>query len=254
MVEHGRQKIYEKERVQWNTAWMKSHGHHFEIVINPDEALEFKRTGGVSPDIRECVRSEHIFSDAKKGQLAAEDALDAVFGTDAPLEISKRLVLEGEIQLSQEHRAQLREQKRNRILNAIHTFAIDPKTGSPHTRKRIELAMEEAKIQIDYNRDAESQIPNIVRDLQPIIPIKLQMVTLQVHLPGTYGQKLYGDLERFGTIKKADWMGDGSLMAYLEIPAGMQNDLLDDLNAKTHGAAEIKKVDESGVYKKDNRR
>ena len=245
MVEHGRQKIYDKERVHWNTAWIKSHGHHFEVVVEPDEALAYKKSNGNTPDIRECLRSEHIFHDAKKGQQADEAAMREVFNTTDELTIAKKLILDGEIQLSAEHRAQLRDEKKNKIIEHIQRHAIDPKTGNPHPRKRIELAMEEAKVKIDYNRDVESQVNDIVRDLQPVIPIKLEMLTMQIHLPNPYGQKLYGDLERFGTIKKTEWLNDGGLLAFLELPAGMQNDLIDHLNNKSHGSVDVKKVDES---------
>lgn len=244
MTDFVRKQTYEKERVQWNTAWMDSHGEHFEVVVNPDEALLFRKTAGKNPDIRECVRSEHVFADAKKGQLAAEDALEKVFGTTRPLEIARRLILEGEIQLSAEHRAQLREERRNRIVNRIQAYAIDPTSGLPHPRKRIELAMDEAKVRIDERQDEERQIREIVKKLQPILPIRLETIVLQVHLPAAYGQKLYGELERHGALKKTDWLPDGGLLAWLEIPAGLQNDLIDELASKTHGAAEVKKTGE----------
>ncbi|MBR9700566.1 ribosome assembly factor SBDS [Candidatus Woesearchaeota archaeon] len=244
MVEHGRQKIFEKERIHWNTAWMKTHGEHFEVVINPDEALDFKKSSGAKPEIRECLRSEEIWANAKKGELASEEAVKMVFETDDPLKVATRLILEGEIQLSADHRADLREQKKNKILDHINAYAIDPKTGNPHPRQRIELAMDEAKVKIDYNKDVESQIQDIVKHLQPIIPIRLEMVTLQVHLSSQYGQKLYGELSRWGTLKRTDWLNDGGLLAYVEIPAGMQNDFIDDLAKRTHGGVEVKKVDE----------
>lgn len=246
MVEHGRQQIYDKERVHWNTAWMKTHGEHFEVVINPDEALAYKRTEGKA-DLRECLRSEEIFADAKKGLLASDDALIKAFGTADSLEVAKKLILKGEIQLAAEHRQRLQEEKRNRLLERLHAFAIDPTTGNPHPRKRIELAMEEAKVKVDYNKDIESQLPDIVKKLQPVIPIRLETVTLQVHLPAPYGQKHYGDLERYGTIKKTDWLNDGGLLAYVEIPAGLQNDFADELNSKTHGGADFKKTDDQSI-------
>ncbi len=243
MVEHGSKNIFERERIQWNTAWMKTHGKNFEVVVNPDEALEFKKTKGFSPDIRECLRSEDIFADAKRGQMISDSELEEVFATTDKLEVAKRLILEGELQLSAEHRQQIRDEKMNKLLNQICAYAIDPKTGNPHPRKRIELAMDEAKVKLDFNRDVESQVDGVVKSLQPVLPIKLQTVTLKVHMPAPYGQKLYGDLEKFGKIKKTDWLGDGSLMALVEIPAGLQNDFIDELNRNSHGSIEIKKTE-----------
>lgn len=241
-----RQQVYDRERIHWNTAWIKKFGHHFEVVVDPDGAAGYKRSGGKG-DLREVLKSEHVFSDAKKGEIAAEEHLVEAFGTSEPLDVARVLVLEGELQLSAEYRAQLREERRKRILTLIHTYAIDPTTGLPHPMRRIELALEEAKVKVDDAKDAESQVGDIVRKLQPIIPIRLETVTLQIHLPVPYGQKLYGDLQRYGTLKRTEWLGDGSLLAAVELPAGLQAELLDELNKKTHGAADAKKIDENKV-------
>jgi ribosome maturation protein SDO1 len=243
MVNSPARILFNQEQISINTAWMKKNGEHFEVVIDPDKALEFKRTKGAT-EIRECLHAERIFSDAKRGLHANDGQLQQVFGTADPLVIARKLLLEGELQLTAEHRARIREAKRNAILTRIKTYAVDPTTGLPHPQKRLELAMEEAKIRIDDNKDPESQITEIVRKLQPIIPIRLETVTVQIQLPPPFGQKLYGDIQRFGTLKKTEWLPDGGLLAWLELPAGLQQDLLDDLSKRTHGAAEMKKVGE----------
>jgi ribosome maturation protein SDO1 len=240
----GVRQTFDPEKFSVNTAWMKKAGEHFEVVVDPDNALEFKRTKGQSPDIRECLHAERVFADAKRGLHANDGQLHTVFGTYDPLVIARTLILDGELQLTAEHRTKIREAKRKMIMDRIKTYAIDPTTGLPHPEKRLELAFDEAKIKIDDGKDIEDQVQFVVRSLQPIIPIRLEMVSLQIHLPVPFGQKLYGDLQRFGTIKKTDWLGDGSLVAVLEMPAGLQTDLFDELGKRTHGAAEVKKVDE----------
>lgn len=239
---------FDPEKFSVNTAWMKKGGEHFEVVVEPDEALEFRHTKGKSPDLRECLHAERIFADAKRGLHAADGQLAQVFGTTDPLEIAKVLILEGELQLTSEHRQRIRDAKHQEILTKICTYAIDPTSGLPHPRKRIELAMEEAKVKIDDNRAGEEQVQEIVRKLQPIIPIRLETLTLQIHIPAQYSKKLYGDVQRYGKLKKTDWLSDGSLLVWLELPAGLQNDLYDDLGKKTHGGADVKKVDERREY------
>jgi ribosome maturation protein SDO1 len=234
---------YDPEKISVNTAWMKRGGLHVEVVVEPDEALEFRRTKGESPDLVTCLHAERIFADAKRGLHAKDTDLEQLFGTSDPLVVARILLLNGELQLTAEHRAAMREQKRTAIFSRICQFAVDPKTGLPHPAKRIELAMEEAKIKIDDQHSIEDQVPGIVRQLQPILPIRLEMATLQVHLPAPYGQKLYGELSRHGTMKKTEWLGDGALLAWIELPAGLQTDLIDDLGKRSHGAAEIKRVE-----------
>jgi ribosome maturation protein SDO1 len=46
------------------------------------------------------------------------------------------------------------------------------------------------------------------------------------------------DLKSTGKIMDEQWLGDGSYSAILEIPAGVQTELYQKLNAKTKGSAE----------------
>ena len=243
MVHDKAHMFFDQERFSWNTAWVKKGGQRFEVVIDPDKALEFKRTKGAT-DIKECLHAERIFTDAKRGEHAKDIQLKEVFGIDDQLAIAKILLLEGEIQFTAEHREKLREMKHKQIISKICTYAVDPKTGTPHPEQRIRLAMEEAKVKIDDNKDVDQQFQVIVKQLRTVLPIRLETITLQIHLPAPYGQKLHTEIQRYGTIKKNDWLEDGGWLGWLEMPAGLQNDLYDELGKKTHGVAIIKKVGE----------
>ena len=188
------------------------------------------------------MKAEHVFYDAKRGLFAKKESLREFFGSDDSLVLAKTFILDGTIQLTAEHRAKIREAKHNQILTRICTYAVDPVTGLPHPQSRIKLAMDEAKVKIDDNKDVEEQITRIVRELQPILPIRLEIVLLQVHVPSPYGQKLYNEIARFGTMKKSEWMPDASLLCNIELPAGLQMDLMDLLGARTHGGATVKKL------------
>lgn len=248
MVNTTTRMIYDPEKISVNTAWMKKYGNHFEVVVEPDQALEFRRTKGAHPDVKECLHAERIFTDAKRGLHAKDGDIEQAFGTVDPLVVATKLIIEGELQLTAEHRQRIREAKRNAILTRIVTYAIDPTTGLPHPQRRIELAMDEAKVRIDDNRDAEEQIKDIIKKLQPILPIRLETVTLQVYVPAPHGQKAYGELQRFGTVRKSEWLSDGGWMGMVDLPAGLQNDFLSELGKRTHGAADVKKIGEQREY------
>lgn len=247
---HGttKKQTFDKERISWNTVWMKKHGHHFEMVVDPDLATAYRKSQG--GDVKDCLHAEKVFFDAKHGELASEDALLQTFGTLDVLQIAKILLAQGDLQLTSEYREKMREEKRRQIFSKIQMYAIDPTTRMPHPAKRLELAFEEAKIRIDERQDVESQLQDIIRKLQPIIPIRLETTTMQIHLPAPHGQKLYGDLQRFGTIKRTEWLQDGSLLAFLDIPAGLRMDLMEEIGSRTHGAADIRMVDESRMEMK----
>ena len=226
-------KTFDQERVHFNIAKYKKAGEEYQIVIDPDKAVEYKEGAEVS--IEEVLKSEGIFFDAKKGEHASEERMKEVFGTDDPLHIAKIILKEGEIQLTAEHRAKIREDKRKRIVILICKNACDPKTKLPHPPNRIESAMEEARVRIDEFRTAQDQVADIIKQLRPVIPISIEHREIKVHIPSTHAPKMYGNIGHYGTIKQEKWENDGSWTGTVDVPAGMVNDFFDKLNALTQG-------------------
>jgi ribosome maturation protein SDO1 len=239
----GRPISMDKERVSYNLARIKKGGKEFEIVVEPDNAIAFRR--GEQVEIRDVLRSEHIFSDAKKGVVAAESDLKAVFNTSDPLKVAAIMVKDGDIQLTTEYRDKLRADKKKRIIYLIQRNAIDPKTKLPHPLVRIENAFEQAKCHIDEFRTAEEQIEDVLHKLRPILPIKIEQVVLEIRVPPQHSHQAYGVLKKIGAIKQDVWASDGSVTVKLEIPAGLQEEVMDKMNSMTHGGVDIKRVGEN---------
>ncbi len=234
------EKIFTHEKVQFNLVRFQKFGKTFEIVVDPDLAIDFKNKGSDSlEDLSELLKSENIFSDAKKGTLASEVDLEKVFLTTDNFKVALKIIQQGEIQLSAEHREKLREEKKKKIIYKIHRLAIDPKSGLPHPSTRIESAMEEAKVKIDEYKSADDQIQEIVSKLKPVIPIRIEEKTLQIRLPVQYAAKLQGYLRNQGKIESEDWLSDGSFVCKLKVPAGIYADIMEELGAKTKGSAEV---------------
>ncbi len=228
----------DREKVKLNVARMKSSGETFEVVVDPDKAMLFRK-GGIS-DIGDVLQSEHIFDDAKKGLLTAESRLQDVFGTKDAAAVAKRIILEGDIQLTEEYRNSLREEKRRKIIDLIHRNAIDPTNGHPIPATRIENAIAEAKARIDETRSAEDQIQDILHKLKPIMPIKFDTKRIEVRIPQRYAKHAFGILKRYGTVSRNEWSHDGAVRFLIEIPAGMQDEFYDTLNKETHGSSETR--------------
>ena len=229
---------FDKEKVSFNLGKLKKEGTMYEIVVDPDLAISFK--AGKQIEVREVLKAEHIFLDAKKGNLASEDLLQKAFDTDDALKVAEIILKEGEIQVTSEYREKKREEKKRKILQLIHINAMDPTTKLPHPLTRLENAFAEAKIHIDENKKAEDQVHDVLAKLRPIIPIKIEQRKIEVHIPANYAAKMYGTMKGYGTIKKEEWLNDGSWKVQIEIPAGLQTDFFDELNSKTHGSVETK--------------
>jgi len=229
--------VFEHEKIHINMARLKKGGAVFEIVIDPDAAIRLKETG--HGDVDDVVKAQKVFSDAHKGLLASEERMREVFGTTAFEEVAKRILKEGEIQLTTEHREKVRAQKLRQLIAKIHRNAIDPKTGNPHPERRIELAFEEAKIRVDEFMSVEQQLNDVVKRLQPILPLRFETARLIVKVPSQYGGKLRGEISRLATVTADAWLEDGHWQATVEVPAGMKPELIDIINHFTHGGATI---------------
>ncbi|MEM4576826.1 MAG: ribosome assembly factor SBDS [Candidatus Nezhaarchaeales archaeon] len=215
----------------------------FEILINPEKAWQLKQ--GAKVDIREAMISDVIYKDARKGLKASRDVLQKAFKTLDPYEIGKTIILRGEIQLTAKQRKELIESKRRQIINFISRNCVDSKTGLPIPPTRVELLLNDAKVSIDPFRDAEEQALEVIKVLRKVIPIKISKVVLELKAPRQYASKVYALIPRYGEILKSNWLEDGSWKGEIEIPAGLQLELLDKLNKMTQGDVEVRTVSKS---------
>jgi ribosome maturation protein SDO1 len=215
-----------------NLARLKKGSEVFEIVVDPDKAM-LARHGKLPAG--EALLYPKVYSDAKKGMLASEQRMKAVFGTDDPNQVAEHIIRHGEVQVTAEYRKRLLEQKRRQVIEIIHRNGVDPKTHYPHPLTRIEAALEQAKVRIDEHKPAEQQVQDVLAQLRPILPIKFETKEIELSIPAQYAGKCYGILKGFGRILKEQWQGDGSWRGVLELPGGMEQDLYDKLNAITHG-------------------
>ncbi len=215
-------------------AKLKKQGKEFEILVDCDKALEFRAGKPVSID--DVTAVDNIFKDVKKGEKASEHDLQNLFKTTDAREISKIIIKEGVVQLTREHLAKQREERRKQIINLIHRNAVDPKTGVPHPPQRIQAAIDEAKVHIDENKRAEDQIEEIMKKLQMIIPIKFEKKKVQVIIPAQYSGQCYNTLKSFNATE--EWMNDGRLKGTVELPAGIVDEFFGKLNSICHGEVE----------------
>jgi ribosome maturation protein SDO1 len=213
-------------------------GEKFEVIVKP-EAVQRLRDGK-SVDLMAELAIDQVFRDAHKGSKASEEKMVEFFGTTDALSVAKQIILHGEIQLTTEQRRQMLEAKRKQIVQYIAQNAINPQTGAPHPPQRIEIAMEEAKVHVDPFKSVEEQVKEVLDALRPLIPIRFEKVRIAVRLSAEDSAKCYGDLKSFGTILKEEWSPTGAWIGVVEMPAGMQTDFLERLNAKTKGNVETK--------------
>ena len=219
-------------------ARLKKEGKNFEILVDCEKALEFKKGKNVS--LYDILASDIVYKDSRKGERAAEKDMEVLFKTTDSSEVAKMILKEGEIQVSKELRDQERETKRKKIIEIIHRNAIDTKTGLPHPPQRIENAILEAKVHIDENKSAEEQVDVILDKLRSIIPIKFDTKNIEIRIPTKYANQSMRILKMYGKINKNEWKTDGSFYALVEIPAGIVDEFFSQLNGICHGEVSSK--------------
>ena len=224
------------------TARLESHGARFEVLIDPDAALEIKRDE-FDGELEDVIAAEDVFEDASRGDRPAETDLEDVFGTTEPLEIIPEVIKRGEIQITAEQRREMQEQKRKQLINTIARNAVNPQMDdAPHPPERIERALEEAGFRIDPMEPVSEQVDEALEDLRPVIPIRFDEVTIAVQLPADYAGSGQAEVRQYGELEREEWQSDGSWVGVVTFPAGLQNDFYDVVNELTSGEAETRVI------------
>ena len=225
-----------KENKNFVLARIKSHGKHFEILVNADKALEFRKGKGI---ITSVVESTGIFSDIRKGIKVKEEELEECFGTIDLFKIAEKIIKDGEIQLPAAYKEKERDMKYKQVVEWLVSSCTDP-AGRPIPAERIKTAIDQSGAKIDENKPTDDQAMAVLKLLQKVMPIKVAMKRVAVKVPATFTGHLYGYLKNF--ILHEEWLADGSLSCTVEIPSKLQSDFYDKLNSVTHGAAITKEM------------
>jgi len=217
-------------------ARIKKIGKHFEIMVDLDKALAFRKGESSTVDFLEMDR---VFSDSKKGEHASSEDIKEAFGTEKILEIASKIVKNGEVLVSQEYRDAEQEKKFKQIVDLLSKSAVDPQTGNPHTPERIKSALEQAHVTLKKG-PIENQISGIIESLSKIIPIKLEIKKVKLTIPAIHTGQAYGIVEQYK--EKEEWKGNGDLEIIVSVPSGIIMDFYDKLNSITHGSAVTEEI------------
>jgi ribosome maturation protein SDO1 len=212
-------------------------GERYEVLVYPDPALNFKMGKQVEPS--QVLAIDEVFSDSSKGLRASADKLMKHFKTEDHAKAAVEVLRRGELQLTQDQRVRLTEEKRRQVVTLISKNYVDPKSHLPHPPVRVEQAMQEARVSIDPFKDVNEQAKAVIEAIRTIIPLKSERVKLVVKAPAQYAGQAIGVLKGFGEILKEEWGQDGGLSVVLEVPAASQPSLLDRLGAVTKGSAQV---------------
>jgi ribosome maturation protein SDO1 len=225
-------------------AKLDKHGLELQILVDPEIALKFREEkGNMKLDLDDLLAVEGVFvGPARDGAKCSNEEMLKAFGTTDLEEAVKQVLLKGDLQLTTDQRRRMVERKRKLIIAHIARNAINPQTKTPHPPARIENAMDEARIHLDPFKSVDAQVQDVLKAIRPLIPIRFETVDIAVRFPATQAGKAAAALHGWGEIKQQQWQADGSLIALVEIPGGMQTEFFNELNKRTHGDVETRIV------------
>jgi len=220
-------------------ARLEKGGSRYEILVDPDLVDTWKKDNNSVP-LGDLLATEEIWNDAKSGDRPTTEAIESVFGTTDLLTCVQKILKDGNIQLTTAQRKNLVAEKRTRIIHQIATTATDPRTKLPHPKTRIELALDEIKFSIDPFLSLERQVQDAIKKLKPVIPLAFITVRMAFKVPGSD----YGGVHRLlrESIKKEEWLSDGSWVCVVEVPGGMKNELMSQV-AQRSSEVSVKELD-----------
>ena len=97
--------------------------------------------------------------------------------------------------------------------------------------------MEEAHVHVDPFKRAADQLEGVLDKLQPILPISMDRVEVQLRVPMQFAGKASSAIRAIAPVKKEEWKSD-AWIAVIEIPAGLQSEVFGKLNELTSGQVE----------------
>lgn len=217
-------------------ARLEKGGKHFEVLVDADLAYELKE--GKTVSLSRMLAANIVFSDARKAVKASPADIESAFGTQDTEKVAEFIVRHGDVQLTTDFRRRKMEERRRQIAGLISKTAMNPQTKLPHPADRILRAMELAKVSIDPFRQAEQQLPDVIKALKPVIPISVEEIEIEVEIPAQYSGRAYSAVHEY-TVRKEQWLGNGNLYAKIAVPAGMRESAFRRLNVLTDGTAKI---------------
>mmetsp|Transcript_20251 Transcript_20251/g.30097 ORF Transcript_20251/g.30097 Transcript_20251/m.30097 type:complete len:276 (-) Transcript_20251:34-861(-) len=204
---------------------------HFEALTNTGAVGKFRK-GLLGWD--KVLFADEVFTDVSRGTRPTDDQLESTFGTTDSTTCLKEIIEKGELLLSAAERKEKVENKKNKVLNYLHKYYIDPKSNLPHPITRLENALVELKVRIDPDQSVEKQVTQIIKNMPAVLPIKKSIMRASITIPHKYTGACHGIIHQHAKVEKENWLADGCCMSIACAP-GDYTVLVSSLTKVTSG-------------------
>jgi len=210
----------------------------FEVLAKSGAPAQFKE-GKISAE--EALEIEQVFNDARKLTKCSDAELQAAFGTNDQLKCCEKVLEKGDFSLTAHERKKKIEEKTEEIVSEIIRNYRSTLTKSVVAREQVEIAFKDAKIKIDSEKPARSQIDDILEKLQTSLSLYRMETDYVIRFNSKYGSAL-SVIKKYGQVKATTKDAADFFVVEVGIPPANYDDLMKGLSKPTSGDFEIDTV------------
>ncbi|HME87064.1 MAG TPA: ribosome assembly factor SBDS [Candidatus Nanoarchaeia archaeon] len=213
----------------------------FEILVDPELAAKAQTSlkKGKDVDMSELLATETVFEDSKKGKRASKQDLKRTFNTEDVFAAARMILKNGVVHTTAAQRSKKSHALWDKIVEVISANALDLKTNKTIPAHAIEDALHLSHFRLD-NRKAEDQLPDAIKHVRKVLPIIFKEKTLQISniAPGL-AKKCLQVCKTLGSVQKETWSSEKNLSIVISVPAGLKDQLVDQVNDITRGKIDV---------------
>lgn len=206
----------------------------FELLTNDGTARKF-RDGNIGWN--RVLVADQIFTDSKKGNIAKDADLIAVFGTSDIDTCAQIIIKEGDLQVSAAERRAEIDAHKGKVMGYIHRTYMNAQ-DHPYPHHTIKLRLEEAKIRIDPLISVQKLADEFVKKMQGKMVLRRATIEKTVVISYTYAKKAKAVVGKYCNVTKQTKDSNG-ITWKVDLPRNSLTAFMDELNAVTDGGYQL---------------
>lgn len=162
------------------TVRLKSHGKRFEIACYKNKVVNWR--DGTEKDINEVIQTDTIFENVERGIWAKEKDLKKVFGTIDPETICRKILKEGEFQVSDKERETQLESLFRDVATFVVEKCVNPQSGRQLTLGLVESALHQIHFAVKPDKPMKPQALKAIEQLCKAMPESIERAKMRLRL------------------------------------------------------------------------
>ena len=150
-----------------------------EIACYKNKVIDWRN--GNEDNIDNVIQINQIFSNAIQGTIASEGLLKKLFNTTDKTEITKRILDEGHLQVSQKEREVLAENAFQEVVKILAKKLVHPKSQRLFPKEAIKNALKNINFKADFNTGSKKQAFKAMKKMEKVFNVVRTSFLVEIH-------------------------------------------------------------------------